>query len=114
MILTVITPSKNKGVWVLNENVIFDYFLCLVNVFESVDISFLRMTLPIWKMVCMHIEDNEVSVFIVPPSKRDQSLIVFGRGQAPAITFRESDDDLDPIILSLCVVSTLHNEKNGG
>ena len=69
-------PIKNEGEWVLNENVIFDYFLCLVNVFESVDISFLHMTLPISKMVCMHIKDNEVSVFIVPPSKRDQSLII--------------------------------------
>jgi len=44
----------------------------------------------------MHIEDNEGSVYIVPPSKRDQSLIVFGRGQARVTTSRESDDDLEP------------------
>jgi len=42
----------------------------------------------------MHIQDNEGSIFIVLPYKRDQSIIVFGRGWAQASTSRESDDDL--------------------
>jgi len=44
----------------------------------------------------MNIEDNEGSVFIVPPNKRDQSPIIFGRSQAQATTSKESDDDLEP------------------
>jgi len=74
--------TKNEGEWVLNENVAFDYSLCLEDVFKSIDISSLYMPLPISEIACMHIEDNEGHVFIVPPSKRDQSPIVFGRGQA--------------------------------
>jgi len=54
------------------------------------------MPLPILEMACMHIEGNEGSVFIVPPTKRDQSSIIFGRSQAQATTSRESDDDLEP------------------
>ena len=48
-------------------------------------------------MACMHIEDNEGSIFIIPPSKRDESPIVFGRDQARATTSKESDDDLEPL-----------------
>jgi len=89
-------PSENEGEWVLNENVAFDYSLCLNYVFKSIDISSFFMPLPISKMACMHIEDNEGSVLIVPPSKRNQSPIVFSRDQALAMTSRESDDDLEP------------------
>jgi len=87
--------AENKGEWVLNENVAFGYSLYLEDVFKSVDISFFHMSLPISEMACMNIEDNEGSVFIVPPSKRDESPIVFGRGQTQTTTFRESDDDLE-------------------
>jgi len=87
---------KNGDEWVINENINYDYSLSLEDVFKSVDISFLHMPLPISKMACIHIEDNEGSVFIVPPTKRDQSPIIFGRSQARATTFRESDDDLEP------------------
>ena len=71
------------------------------------------MPLPISKMACMHIGDNERSVLIVPP-KRDQSLIIFGRAQTRTTTSRESDNRFgSPTILSLCTVNTLHDEKNG-
>ena len=73
-------PTKNKGGWVLNENIAFDYSVCLEDV--SVNVSSLHMPLPISKMASMHIQDNERSVFIVLSSKRDQSPIVFGRGRA--------------------------------
>ena len=87
-------PGENECEWVLNENVAFDYSLCLEDILKSVDICSLHISLPISKMACMHIEENEGSVFIFPPSKRNQSPIVFGRGQARATTSRESDDDL--------------------
>jgi len=89
-------PAKNEGEWVLNENVAFDYSLCFEDVFKSVDISSLHILLPISKMACMHIEDNEGSVFIIPLSKRDQLPIVFNRGLTRAMTSRESDEDLEP------------------
>jgi len=60
-------PAENEDEWVLNENIIFDYFLCLKDV--SVNVRSLHMPLPISKMACMHIHDNEGSVFIVPPCK---------------------------------------------
>jgi len=87
-------PAENKGKWILNENIAFNYSLCLEDV--SVNVRSLHMPLPISKIACMHIQDNEGSVFIVPPCKKDQSLIVFGRGQAQAPIPRESDDDLEP------------------
>ena len=45
----------------------------------------------------MHIEDNEGSVFIVPPTKRDQSPIILGRSQTQVTTSRESVDGLEPL-----------------
>ena len=87
-------PTKNKGEWVLNENIAFDYSLCLEDV--SVNVTSLRMPLPISKMACMHIQVNEGFVFIVLPSKMDQSPIIFGRGRAQAPKSRESYDNLEP------------------
>jgi len=69
--------AEKEGEWVLNENIAFDYSLCLENVFKF---SSLHMPLPISEMACIHTEDNEGSVFIVPPTKSDQSSIKFGRG----------------------------------
>jgi len=86
--------AENEGEWVLNENIAFDYSLCLKDV--SVNVRSLHMPLLILKMARMHIQDNEESVFIVPHFKRDQSLIVFGSGRAQALTSREPDDDLEP------------------
>ena len=39
--------NENKGEWVLNENVAFDYSLCFEDIFKSVDISSLHIPLPI-------------------------------------------------------------------
>jgi len=54
------------------------------------------MPLPISKMACMHVQDNEGCVFIVPPCKRDQLPIIFGRGWAQVPIPRKSYDDLEP------------------
>jgi len=59
--------AENEGEWVLNKTVAFDYSLCFEDVFRFNDISSLHMPLPISKMACMHIKDNEWSVFIKGP-----------------------------------------------
>ena len=59
-------------------------------------ISSLHIPLPISKIACMHVKDNEGSIFNVPPSKRDQSPIIFDRGKVQAMTTREWDDNLEP------------------
>jgi len=46
--------------------------------------------------VCMHIEEKDRSVFVVPPSKKDQSPIVFGKVRYWITTSNDSDEDLQP------------------
>jgi len=53
------------------------------------------MPLPM-SMPCMHIEENDESVFVVPPSKKDQSPIVFGKVQYWITTSNYSNEDLEP------------------
>ena len=50
--------ANNDGEWIINENVAFDYYLCVDNVFNSVDTSSLHMLLTISDMACMHVEDG--------------------------------------------------------
>jgi len=70
--------ADNGDEWILNENVNFDYFLCCDDVYSPIDMSPLYMPLPM-STACMHIEENDGSVFVVPSSKKDQSPIIFGR-----------------------------------
>ena len=88
--------TENEGERVFNETVAFDYSLCLEDVFRFVDISSLHIPLPTSKRASMHIENNEGSVLIVPPTERDQSPIIFGRSQVQVTTSRESDYNLEP------------------
>jgi len=60
----------NNDEWVFNKNVFFDYSLCCDDVNSLVDINLLHMPLPM-PTACMHIEENDGSVFIVPPSKEE-------------------------------------------
>ena len=71
-------PTEDEREWVISEDVAFVYSLCLEDVFKFVNISPLHMPLPISEMTCMHIEDNEWSCLHCP-SKKNKSLIVFGR-----------------------------------
>jgi len=68
----------NGNEWVLNENINFDYSLCCDDVNSPADMSPLHMPLSI-STTCMHIEENNESVFIIPSSKKDQLSIIFGR-----------------------------------
>ena len=61
---------ENNGEWVLNENVNFDYSLYFDDVPNPINMSSLHMLLPM-STACMHREDNDGSIFIVPSSKRN-------------------------------------------
>ena len=87
--------AENDGEWVLNENVNFDYFLYFDDVHNLIYISSLHMPL-LMLTTCMHVEDNEGSVFIVPSSKRNQSPIIFGKVRYQITTSNDSDEDLEP------------------
>jgi len=73
-------PSEDDDEWVINENVIFDYPVSVKSL-ESVDNSSLHMPLHKPSMTSTFVECVEGFVFVVPPSKRSQSLIVLGRAQ---------------------------------
>jgi len=87
--------AGNGDEWVLNENVNFDYSLCCDDVNSPIDMSPLHMPLPM-SMTCMHIEENDGSVFVVPSSKKDQSPIIFGRVRHWITISNNSDKDLEP------------------
>ena len=70
--------ADNGDEWVFNENVNFDYFLCCDDVNSPIDMNPLHMPLPM-SMACMHIEENDGSVFVVSSSIKDQALIIFCR-----------------------------------
>ena len=48
-------------------------------------------------MACMHTEEKDEFVFIVPSSKKDQSPIIFGKTQYWITTSNDSDEDLEPL-----------------
>jgi len=62
--------ASNGDEWVLYENVNFDYFLCCDGVNSPIDLSPLYMPLSM-STTCMHIEEKDGSVFVVPSSKKD-------------------------------------------
>ena len=45
---------------------------------------------------CMHIEENDGSVFVVPSPNKDQSPIIFDRVRHWITIFNDSDEDLEP------------------
>jgi len=88
-------PIGDDDEWVINENVTFDYPKS-VELFESVDNSSLHMPLHVQSMTRTSVECAEGSVFVVPPSKRSQSPIVFGRAQLRRSAVTDSSSDLEP------------------
>jgi len=67
-------PIKDDGEWVINENITFDYPVNPVSIdlFKSVDDTSLHMPLSMLSVESTPVENGEVSVFVVPPSKRNQ------------------------------------------
>jgi len=88
-------PSGDDDEWVINENVIFDY-PASVELLESVDNSSLHMPLHKPSMTSISVECVEGSIFVVPPSKRSQSSIVFGRAQLRQSALTDSSSDSEP------------------
>jgi len=86
--------TDNGDEWVLNENVNFKYSLCCDNVNSPVDMSSLHIPLPI-STTCMHIEEIDGSI-LVPSSKKDQSMIIFGKTRYWITTSNDSDEDEEP------------------
>jgi len=88
-------PIGNDDEWVSNENITFDYPES-VDLLKSVDKSFLHMPLPVLIMTSTPVESKEGSVFMIPPSKRSQSLIIIGRDQLRMSVVTDSSSDLEP------------------
>jgi len=88
-------PIGDNDEWVINENVIFDYPESVEH-FESIDNSSLQMPLPVLSMTSTPVECGEGSAFVIPPSKRSQSLIVFGRAQLRMSAVTDSSLDSEP------------------
>ena len=97
--------------WVINENVTFDYPES-VKLFESVYNSSLHMLLPVLSTTSTPVECGEGSVFVVPSSKRSQSLIVFGR-PTNVCSHRFEFKLGAPVIFPLCMINTPYDAKNG-
>jgi len=67
-------PIEDDGELVINKNVTFDYPV-------SVHDTSLHMHLSMISVISTPVKSGEGSVFVIPPSKRSQSPIVFGRVQ---------------------------------
>ena len=53
------------------------------------------MPIPTSMSACMHIKDDDGSVFIVPSSKKGQSLIILGRIHPRIAIPIDSDENLE-------------------
>jgi len=88
-------PSEDNDEWVINDNVIFDY-PASVELLEYIVNSSLHMPLHKPSITSTFVECVDGSVFVIPPSKRSQSLIVFGRAQLQRIVVTDSSSDSKP------------------
>jgi len=73
-------PTENDGEWVINESITFNYHVS-IDLFKYVDDTSLHMPLSMLSITSTLVENGEGSVFVVPPSNKNQSLIVFGKVQ---------------------------------
>jgi len=88
--------AENDSEWVINENVAFNYSLYFDDGANPIDTNTLHMPLPTSMTACMHIEDDDGAIFIVPSSKEGQLPIVFYRVYPKTFTFVDSKEDLVP------------------
>ena len=83
-------PIEDDGEWMINENVIFNYS-------ETVDDTFLHMPLSMISVTSMPVDSGESPVFMIPPSKRSQSPVVFGRVQPRMFVVTDSSSNSEPL-----------------
>ena len=78
----------------INENITFDYPVT-IDLFKSVDDTSLHKPLSMLSMISTSVKNGEESVFVVPPSKKNQSPKVFDRVQPrmSAVTDLRSDSE---------------------
>jgi len=88
-------PTEDDGKWVINESITFDYPES-VNLFKSADDTSLHISLSMLSMTSIHVENGEGSVFVIPPSNKNQSPIVFGRVQPRITAVTDSSSDSKP------------------
>ena len=88
-------PSEDDDEWVINDNICFDY-PASIELFESVANSSLHMPLHKSSIPSTSVECAEGSVFVTPPSKRNQSPIIFGRAQLRRSEVTDSSSDSEP------------------
>ena len=88
-------PIGDDDEWVINENVIFDYPVS-VELRESGNNNPLYMPLYKLSMTSTSVEYVEGSSFVVPPSKRSHSPIVFGRALLRRSAVTDSSSDSEP------------------
>ena len=81
--------------WVIIESITFDYPVS-VDLFKSVDVTSLHIPLSMLSMTSTPLENGEGFVFVVPPSKKNQSSIVFGRVQPRISAVTDSCLDSEP------------------
>jgi len=88
-------PIEDDGEWVIYENVTFDYPVS-VDLFKFTGDTSLHMPLSMLSVTSTPVENSEGSAFVVSPSKRNQSPIVFGRIQPQISTITDSGSDSEP------------------
>ena len=86
------TPFEDDDEWVINDNVFFDYPVSF-ELFESVTNSSLHMPLHKPSTSSTSVECIEGSIFVVSPSKKGQSPIIFSKAQRQRSTAADSSSD---------------------
>jgi len=72
------------------------------------------MPLPMLSMTSTPVESGEGSVFMIPLSKRSQSLIIFGRAQLRMSTVTDLNSDSEPLqFFHYARLAHLMMQKNG-
>ena len=83
--------------WVINDNVSFDYSLCHDNVISPTELlTSYHMPIPSSMKACAYVEDSHGATFIVPPTKKNQLPITFGRVQTRIYIPGNSEEELPP------------------
>ena len=107
-----IPPSEDKGEWVINDNIFFDYPVS-VELYESVTDSSLHMPLHKPSASSTSVESIEGSVLVIPPSKEGQLPIIFGKAQLQRSAAADQVQTQHPTNFPLCTISAAYDEKNG-
>ena len=106
-------PTEDDGEWVINASITFDYPMS-VDLSKSTDDTSLYIPLSIFSVTSTLVENSEVSVFVVSPSKMNQSPIVFRRIQPRIFVIKDSSSDPEPTQFFLYARSTHHMLRRMG